>query len=90
VVVTPVGEADLYTVPSLRQALDEVTGSGCSHVTIDLDRLTFMDASFLSVLVEVRTRLYATGRTLRVRCHKPHGPRILSLRGLDDLLDERA
>jgi anti-sigma B factor antagonist len=89
-VVTPVGEADIYTVPSLRQALDAVTGSGCSHVTVDLDRLTFMDASFLRVLVEARSRLYATGGTLQVRCLIPRGRRLLSLTGLDDLLDERA
>jgi anti-anti-sigma factor len=89
-VVTPVGDADLCTVPGLQQALDEVTGSGCSPVIVDLDRLTFMDASLLGVLVEVRTRLSATGGTLHVRCSTAHGRRILALTGLDYMLDQRS
>jgi anti-anti-sigma factor len=88
-VVTPVGEADLCTVPGLQQALDEVTGSGCSHVIVDLDQLTFRDASLLRVLVEARSRFSGAGGTLEVRCRTALGRRILSLTGLDDMLDDR-
>jgi anti-anti-sigma factor len=89
VVVTPVGEADCCTVPGLRQALEEVSGSGRSHVVVDLARLAFMDASCLGVLVEMRSRLAATGSTLQVRCRTELGRRMLSLTGLDDMLDDR-
>jgi anti-anti-sigma factor len=87
-IVIPVGEADLCTVPDLRQALSEIT-AGRSHVIVDLDRLSFMDASILGVLVEARLRLSATGGTLQVRCRTPHGQRMLSVTGLDGMLDYR-
>ena len=89
-VVIPVGEADLFTVPDLRQALSEVTCAGRPHVIVDLDRLTFMDASILGVLVDARLRLSATGGTLEVRCRTQHGRRMLSLTGLEGMLDQRS
>ena len=88
-IVIPVGDADLGTLPELRQALSEVIGAGRSQVIVDLDRLTFMDASILGVLVDTRLRLSATGGTLQVRCSTPHGRRMLSVTGLDGMLDYR-
>ena len=89
-VVTPVGEADLCTVPDLRQTLDEVTAGGRSHVIVDLDNLTFIDASTLGVLAEARARFSATGGTFQVRCRTDHGRRMLSITGLEDMLDHHA
>ena len=89
-VVTPVGEADLCTVPDLRQALNEVTAAGRPHVIVDLDQLTFIDASTLGVLAEARARFSVTGGTLQVRCRTHHGRRMLSITGLEDMLDHRA
>ena len=88
-VVTPVGEADFCTVPDLRHVLNDVVGAGTSHVIVDLDRLTFMDASTLGVLVEARLRFSATGGTFQVRCRTRQGRRMLSITGLDDMLDHR-
>ena len=89
-VVTPVGEADLCAVRPLRRALAEATGAGRTHVVVDLDQLTFMDASILGVLVGARLRFSATGGTLKVRCRTHQGRRVLSITGLDGLLDDRA
>lgn len=89
-VVTPVGEADVCTVPELRQALDEVTGSGRSQVLVDLDRLAFMDASVLGVLVDARRHLSASGGTLKVRCLTPQRRWMLTVTGLDDMLERSA
>ena len=88
-VVTPVGEADLSTVPGLQQTLGEATGSGCSHIIVDLEQLTFMDASLLRVLVEARSIFKGTGGTLHVRCRTEFARRILCLTGLDDMIDDR-
>ena len=57
--MTPFGDADLCTVPDLRQALNEVTGAGCSHIIVDLDQLSFIDTSTLGVLVRHRTGRHA-------------------------------
>jgi anti-anti-sigma factor len=86
-VVTPVGEADICTVAVLRQALAEATGPGRSHVVVDLDQLAFMDASTLDALVEARLRLSAAGGELQVRCRNPHRRKVVSLAGLNAMLD---
>lgn len=86
-VVTPIGEADLFTVPSLRHALREAAGEGWARVVVDLDRLTFMDASTLGVLVDARRRIREVGGTLQVRCHTPRHRRLLTMTWLDGLLE---
>lgn len=48
------------------------------------------DATTLGALAEARARFSATGGTLHVRCHTSHGRRLLTLIGLDDMLDDRA
>ena len=86
VVMTPVGEADLYTAPALRQALCETVDSGRSRIIVDLDRLTFMDASTLGALVTARLRACTVGGTLQVRCTTRLGRRLLSITGLESML----
>ncbi len=89
VVVTPTGVADPLTVPILRQALAQATGTGRSHVVVDLDRLSFLDASTLGALVVARRRISAAGGRLQVKCHSRHGRRLLFVTRLDDMLDDR-
>lgn len=89
-VVAPVGEADVCTVPVLRQVLSEATGAGRPRVIVDLDQLTFMDASTLGALVDARLRISAAGGVLQVRCRRRHHRRLLSLTGLDGMLDHRS
>jgi anti-sigma B factor antagonist len=90
VVVTPAGEADLYTVPRLRHALRQAIAMGRSRVIVDLDQLIFMDASTLGVLVDARRRMSEAGGSLQVRCHTRQGRRVLSVAGLDGLLQSDA
>ena len=89
VVVTPVGEADVSTGPDLRRALSEIGRTGRRRVVVDLDQLTFMDASTLSVLVETRQRMAAAGGTLQVWCSTRLGRRLLSITSLEGMLDDR-
>ena len=87
VVVTPAGEADICTVADLRRALCDAIGMDSPHVIVDLDRLSFMDASTLGVLVEAHRRASAMGRTLRVRCRTRQFRRLLTMTRLDGMLD---
>jgi anti-anti-sigma factor len=89
VVVTPIGEADLSTAPTLRRALRRAS-SGRPCVIVDLDRLTFLDATTLDLLVEARHRISATGGTLLVRCHTRPASLLLRTVGLDFMLDQNA
>ena len=86
-VVTPAGEADFHTVPNLWQVLIEATSVGRPRVVVDLDQLTFMDASALGVLVDARLRFAEAGGTLLVRCSSRLGTRLLTLVGLESLLE---
>jgi anti-anti-sigma factor len=86
-VVTPAGEADFHTVPNLWQVLIEATTVGRPRVIVDLDQLTFMDASALGVLVDARLRFAEAGGTLLVRCSSRLGTRLLTLVGLESLME---
>jgi anti-anti-sigma factor len=45
--VSPVGELDLATVPTLDACLAELRDSGCRQLIVDLSRLEFMDSTGL-------------------------------------------
>ena len=87
VVVTPTGEADIYSRDPLQQAVLNAIREGRPHVIVDLDHLTFMDASTLAILVGARRRISAEGGSLRVRCHIHRNRRLLTMTGLGGMLD---
>ena len=86
VVVTLAGEADLCAASGRRPALFDAVTADRPHVVVDLDQLTFMDASTLGVLVAARRRASAAGKLLTVRCG-PRQARLLTTTGLTCLLD---
>jgi anti-sigma B factor antagonist len=63
-VVTATGEVDMYTAPTLEQALDGVIGLGGTSVVLDLSEVTFVDSTLLSVLLRYRDRLTDLGGQL--------------------------
>jgi anti-anti-sigma factor len=56
-VLTLVGELDLATAPSVRDAIAE-HGHGYEAIALDLRELTFMDSSGLNLLVELWKRRF--------------------------------
>jgi len=85
--VIPVGEADFWNRPVLQRALDGVIVPDCGRVIVDLDGVTFMDASILGLLVDARHRVAAAGGRLLVTCRIRVGRRVLEAAGLMSLLD---
>jgi anti-anti-sigma factor len=49
--VAPRGELDWETVPKLVHHLDGVVEAGCSHVRVDLSRISFLDVAGYRALV---------------------------------------
>jgi anti-anti-sigma factor len=86
IVVIPSGEADTSTVAGLRQALMDVVATGPARLVVDLDRLSFMDASALGVLVQARAGTTAAGGRFEVVVHHAWGRRLLEVTGLAHLL----
>jgi anti-anti-sigma factor len=45
------GELDLSTVEAFRTVVEEIIDSGSKHLVLELEELTFMDSSGISVMV---------------------------------------
>jgi anti-sigma B factor antagonist len=79
------GEIDVATVARLRDRLNALAGSG-RPVIVDLDQVSFMDASGLGVLVGASRRAAAHSTTLHVVCNQSQTRRLFRLTGLDQHL----
>jgi anti-anti-sigma factor len=85
--LTPSGDADVFTASTLRLALARAADSRHRHVVVDLDHLAFFDASLLGLLVMARRRIADGGGSLRVRCERDWGRRLFTATGLAQLLE---
>lgn len=87
-VVAAEGELDALTAPQLREALSAVAGN--VPVVIDLQGITFIDSSGLSVLVGAAKRYAEAGCHLLVRGARPSVYRVLEMTHLVDVLPVEA
>ncbi|SNS90286.1 anti-anti-sigma factor [Geodermatophilus pulveris] len=87
--VTVAGEVDSSTAPSLRAVVDEALADRPRTLTVDLDRVTFLDSAGLCVLAGAHRRAAADGVALRVVASGRAVVRPLQITGLYDLLAVR-
>lgn len=80
------GEIDLATVSRLRSAITKALQAGAQHVTLNLDRVTYIDSSGLGTLVGTHKRLASSGGTFTVRCSQARVLRLFSITGIDKVL----
>ena len=87
-VVRTVGELDVFSVGTLREALDEVVidSAGTTHLVVDLTGLTFMDSSGLGALVKTQKKVRVLRGTFGVVCAEGPVLRLLTLTGLTHVL----
>jgi anti-sigma B factor antagonist len=83
--VTVVGEVDIATVGLLRECLAGLARRGLPLV-IDLDQVTFMDATGLGALVGGARRAAAHGASLQVVCVRPPTRKLVQAAGLEGRL----
>jgi len=81
-IATLAGEIDISTVTQLREGLFVLAASS-RQMVIDLDQVTFIDATGLNALVSAANRTAAHGGTLRVVCARPQILKLFRLTGLD-------
>jgi anti-sigma B factor antagonist len=67
-VLVPVGDLDVYTVGSLRDALGKMIEDDTPRVVVDLDGVPFMDSSGLGALMGGVRRLREAGGDLAIAC----------------------
>jgi anti-sigma B factor antagonist len=82
VLVTVAGEIDIATVRQLRERLAAPAASG-RPLIVDLDRVTFIDASGLGVLASAASRAAARGASLHAVCARHQVQRLFAITGLD-------
>lgn len=57
VIVSLVGELDLYNAEEVRKALLDTLTDGSEVLVVDLEAVTFIDSTALGVLIEARSRM---------------------------------
>lgn len=80
------GEVDLSTAPTLRTRLDHLLRGGARRVLVNLEDVTFMDSSGLSVLVSALKELRESEGEMSVACSNASIMKVFAVTGLDRVL----
>jgi anti-anti-sigma factor len=86
VVVQVGGELDVATAPLLRARIGALVQAGNCRLVLDLEELTFLDASGLSVLVRAQELAVRDGGWVRLVRVRPQARRVLHLSRLTQVL----
>ena len=87
VAVEVVGDLDLGSVARVRETLHDAMSVRPAQLVVDLSRCAFVDASALTMLVDVHRRVYRAGGVLTLRGCSERVLRLLSLTGLRRVFD---
>ena len=82
-IVAVTGELDLYSAPALNEALDTSSGTA---VVVDLQDVTFVDSTTLSLLIEQHRRLHEEGAELIVLVGERTPTSVFEITGFDQIL----
>jgi anti-sigma B factor antagonist len=83
-VLVPVGDLDVYTVGSLRDALGRMIEQETSRVVVDLDGVPFMDSSGLGALMGGVRRLREAGGDLAISCTREQHLKLFTITGFGE------
>ena len=82
------GELDMATVPELEREVERAERRGSKVASLDLGRLSFMDAAGLRCILSMAEKAEADGRALSVVGAGPAVRRVFELTGQDGLLGD--
>ena len=85
-VVTAPGEIDITNAEAFRDALLSALNAGAAGLIADLTPTTFLDSSGVTALVRAARRAAATGAALRLAVTAAPILRVLSLVGIDRMI----
>jgi anti-sigma B factor antagonist len=83
VVVSVLGEIDVYTAPQLRERLIELIDQGYYRIVVDLSRVEFLDSTGLGVLVGGLKRSRGHDGDLALVCSHPRIMKVFEVTGLN-------
>lgn len=84
--VRPFGEIDMQTAPLLEGWLQTAESNGNTAIVVDLEQVTFMDASGVRVFLDAAHRASRSGRTFAIIKAPAMVQRILQVTGTTHLL----
>jgi anti-sigma B factor antagonist len=86
-VLAVVGDVDIATAPALHDAGLDVLRQEIKVLTLDLERLTYLDSSGISALIEIRRNAEKRGVMLRIIAIPAQARRVLELTGVLHLFE---
>ena len=81
------GDLDVASVERVRETLDDALSLRPGRLVVDLTDCPFVDASALTMLLDVHRRAWRAGGVLTLRGCSPRVLRLLSLTGLRRVFD---
>jgi anti-sigma B factor antagonist len=81
------GEIDLTNADAMRDRLLSALNQTAAALIVDMTATTFCDSAGITALVRASRRAAATGATLRLAVSAPSVLRVLSLVGIDRIID---
>lgn len=85
-VVAATGEVDVFTAPTLDEALSAAIGAGSDRLIVDLSGVDFLDSTGLSVLVKALKRIREADGSLDVVVSAERVAKVFRLTGLDRVI----
>lgn len=82
------GEIDIATAPILERKLEAAESNGHAAIVVDLQQVTFMDASGLRVFLRAKQRAIRSGRTFSMTGSPRRVMRVLRITGTTHLLHQ--
>jgi anti-sigma B factor antagonist len=86
VLVRPVGDLDLATVPMVEAQLADLSSAGFTRLVLDLRGVRFLDSTGLRMLVSWHGRSTNDGLAFSIIPGPPVVQRVLEIAGVDDRL----
>lgn len=81
------GEMDLSVIALIDREMERAEATDATRIELDLDKLEFMDASGVRLLLELNARSEGNGWRLRITgAGSPQVRRVLDLTGVGELL----
>ena len=87
VTIEVAGDLDLGSVARVRERLHDALSLRPAQLVVDLSRCDFVDASALTMLLDVHRRAWRGGGVLTLKGCSPRVLRLLSLTGLRRVFD---
>ena len=83
------GELDYSTQSDLKQAFDQALETNTDEIEIDLKNTTFIDSSFLRMLIKLREGAAKSGKSLTIINCSEHILEIFAIGGFDQIFNIR-